>query len=175
MNPLDRLLAEASAAMRHRTSLRRKAGKNGGARPTERSAADLCASLASTRMDQRDAFRTGLTDRQRVVLGQYGHQSAAVALRERWPERLRIGLIAIALEDTNVDARDLMIGVALHYHVAQQLGLTPTEVFDEAASYAAADTADVLRTFGRRTDVTLKVFGWHQIDTPDGPAFTFRY
>jgi hypothetical protein len=172
MNPLDRLLIEATAAVQHEIASRR--GTGAGVWPAERGAADLRVLLAGTNPANRDTFRAGLTDRQRTVLGRFGARSSVVALRERSPERLRVGLIAKALADTNLDPRDLMVGVAVHFVVAQQLGLTPTEVFDEAASYAGAGTADVLRAFGRRTDVTLSAFGWQRIDTPDGPDITVR-
>jgi hypothetical protein len=168
-NPLDRLMNDAAAAVARDVSSRRHTGAATEVWPTEREVAALCASLAGTSDAQRARFREQLRHRQRIVLGRFGVRSATVALRERSPARLRAGLIAIALGDTNVDPRDLMITVAAHHHVARQLGLAPAEVFDEAASFANPDTADVLHTFGGRTDVTLKAFGLRQVDTPNGP------
>jgi len=36
-------------------------------------------------------------------------------------------------EETDIDARELMVTVAAHHYVARQLGLAPAEIFDEAA------------------------------------------
>lgn len=169
-NPLHQLMDHAAAAVAHDISLRRRSGAAAEVWPTDREAVALCASLSATSATQRERFRAGLRNRQRAVLGRYGFRAATVALRQRSPALLRTGLIAIALEDVNIDPRDLMVTVAAHHHVAHQLGLAPAEVFDEAASFANSDTASVLATFGRRTDVTLEAFGRRQIDAPEGPA-----
>ena len=171
-NPLHGLMADAAAAVAHDVPLRRHTGAATEVWPTESEVAALCASLANTSSSQRARFRAELGHRQRVVLGRFGVRSAAVAARESSSARLRVGLIAIALEETSVDTRDLMVTVAPHHHVARQLGLAPAEIFDEAASFASPDTAAVLRAFGRRTDVTPEAFGFRPLDTPDGPQIT---
>jgi hypothetical protein len=156
---LERLLTEAQAAMQHEVSSRRKAVPGDGAWPAEEGVADLCVQLPRTKPDQRDAFRARLISRQRVVLGQYGVESARRALRERSRARLRLGLIAIALAKNGGDYRDLLCAVARHHLVASELGMAPAELFDEAADYANRDTAELLRRFGRRADVTPESFG----------------
>jgi hypothetical protein len=163
---------DAAAAGAHDVSLRRHTGAATEVWPTESEVAALCGSLVGTSISERARFRAELGHRQRVVLGRFGVRSTTVALRERSPARLRVGLIAIALGETNVDARDLMVTVAPHHHVARQLGLAPAEIFDEAASFAEPDTAAVLRSFGRRTDVTPEAFGFRLLDTPVGPPST---
>jgi hypothetical protein len=159
-NPLHGLMNDAAAAVAHDVSSSRHSAAAAEVWPTGSEVAALCASLVGTSGSQRARFRAELGNRQRVVLGRFGVRSAAVALRERSAVRLRVGLIAIALGETNVDARDLMVTVAPHHHVAGQLGLAPAEIFDEAASFADPDTAAVLRAFGRRTDVTPEAFGF---------------
>ncbi|WP_132121918.1 hypothetical protein [Actinocrispum wychmicini] len=171
-DPLRRLIDKAAAAVAHDIPFRRRTGTATEVWPTANEVAVSCASLAVTSTAERGRFRAELRDRQRAVLGRYGFRSATIALRERVPERLLIGLIAVALADDNVDPRDLMMTVAAHHYVAQQLGVEPADIFDEAASYANPDTADVLRTFGSRTDVTLRSFGLKQIDTPEGPRIS---
>jgi hypothetical protein len=173
-NPLHRLMNDAAAAVAHDVSSRRHTGAATEVWSAESEVAALCASLAGTSSSQRAQFRAELGHRQRVVLGRFGVRSAAVAVRENSPARLRVGLIAIALEETNVDPRDLMLTVAPHHHLARQLGLAPAEIFDEAASFANPDTAAVLRAFGRRTDVTPEAFGFRPFDTPVGPQDYLR-
>lgn len=164
--PLPGLLDTAAAAVVHEISVR---GYARALWPTEHEVAALCGSLAGTSGAERVRFRAELRDRQRVALGRFGVRCANVALRERSAATLRTGLIAIALAEFDGDPRDLMITVAAHHHVARELGLAPAELFDEAAAYADPDTADLLRVFGRRTDVTLQAFGRRLIDTPEGP------
>jgi hypothetical protein len=166
VRPLPGLLDMAAAAVVHDLSVR---GDTRAHWPTEHEVAALCESLAGTSSVERVRFRAELRDRRQVALGRFGVRCAAVALRENSPALLRIGLITIALAESDGDPRDLMVTVAAHHHVARQLDLAPAELFDEAASYADPDTADVLRVFGRRTDVTLQAFGRRQVDTPDGP------
>jgi hypothetical protein len=166
VRPLPGLLDTASAAVVHDISVR---GYTRALWPSEPEVTELCGSLADTSVAERERFRGELRTRQRRALGRFGVRCATVALRERSPAFLRAGLIAIALGDADRDPRDLMITVAAHHHVARYLGLGPAEVFDEAADYADPDTADVLRVFGRRDDVTLQAFGLRLIDTPDGP------
>jgi hypothetical protein len=163
---------DAAAAVSHDVALRRHTAAATEVWPSENEVAALCVSLAGTSSSQRARFRAELRHRQRAVLGRFGVRSATVALRESSPARLRVGLIAIALEQTTVDPRDLMVAVAPHHHVARQLGQDPAEIFDEAASFANADAAAVLRAFGRRTDVTPEAFGFRQLDTPHGPQLT---
>ncbi|MCW2914190.1 MAG: hypothetical protein JWN52_2258 [Actinomycetia bacterium] len=133
----------------------------------------ICAGLSEATPEQREFFRSSLNRRQRTVLARYGHRTATQALHERSGDLLRGGLIAIALATTGSDDdfRDVMIGIALHHHVARELGLTPSRVFDEAAAYAEPAVNELLRSFGRRTDITLVAFGWREIQTAHGPRF----
>ena len=60
-----------------------------------------------------------------------------------------------------------MVGLAVGYFVAQQLGLVPAELFDDVASALPGGwVCDLLRGFGARTDITLKAFGWLLVETP---------
>ena len=132
----------------------------------------LCKLLMTADRDARDAFFLALGDRQRAALGRYAYRSPMLALWERSEQRLRTGLVAAAFsQPEQFDHRDTMIGLALHHHSARELGLDPAAVFGEAAALAPAHTADLLRTFGRRNDVTLSIFGWEEVPTRDGPAF----
>jgi hypothetical protein len=146
-----------------------------GTQPTaavDEQIAQVCTLFQTVTAKQREVIRWALTAHQRQVLGRYGHRAAMLAIREQSAARLRNGLGAVALATTaDDDDRDVMVGVALHYHAAVQLGLRPAEVFDQAASYADPSVAELFRTFGARDDVTLAAFGWQEIATEHGPAF----
>ncbi|HEY2779003.1 MAG TPA: hypothetical protein VGI77_13985 [Gaiellaceae bacterium] len=67
------------------------------------------------------------------------------------------------------DFREVLLSFAPFHDAAKALGLDPSEVFDAAAANVPADVAELLRVFGRRTDVSLGVFGWIW----DGEAYRF--
>lgn len=134
--------------------------------------AALLGALAEGAPAERDGVAGALTEQRRRVLARYAMRAPMLALRTETPHHLFAGLVANCLiERTTRDPRDDMIFFAPYTHVARELGVNPTELFDSAAAYAAPDLANDMRVFGRRTDVTLRVFGWRQIDTPDGPSF----
>jgi hypothetical protein len=125
--------------------------------------------------DKLDAgFLEGLTRKELVDLGRYGVRLISMALRWRSLDALHDALLAtaIAASGYNTDDRDLMVGLALPYVVAAQLGTQPRNVFDETATrLPVGPVSDLLRTFGAREDVTLAAFGWRMIETADGPDF----
>jgi hypothetical protein len=97
-----------------------------------------------------------------------------VALRQGSATLLRDALLAYAICQAvrAVDDRDVMLGLAVFYYVARQVGLIPAELFDDVASRLPDGwVRDLLPEFGARTDITLKAFGWLLVETPDGPDF----
>lgn len=94
-----------------------------------------------------------------------------LAMRERSIDRLRDGLLSMALGAAvdPGDDRDLMVSLALPHTAATNLGLRPAEVFQTTAvRFEEGWLPDLLHVFGARTDVTLAAFGWRQITTPEG-------
>jgi hypothetical protein len=113
-----------------------------------------------------------LERRDVLALGRYGSRQPSIALRTGSPEILRAALLATGIAEVRDegDPRDLMIGLALHHVVAQQLDLSPSDLFDDvAARLPAGPVADLFREFGTRQDITLKAFGWQVIQTGNGP------
>ena len=137
---------------------------------------DAIAAIGRVSVDasphQRRAFSAGLSRHARHVMGRFALRAPMLALQLRDGSRLRDGLIVhCLLEQTMGDWRDDLVGFALYHYVACQLGLDPIELFDEAARYAIPELATLMNAFGRRTDITLGVFGWRRVETPDGPTF----
>jgi hypothetical protein len=119
-------------------------------------------------------FLDSLTERDYLALGRYGTRQSAVALRRGSAALLRDALMAAALGrlGRRGDPRDVMVSLALHYVVAQKLGLVPPDLFNEiAACLPDGSMPDLLRNFGARQDVTLEAFGWELVQTPEGPDF----
>jgi hypothetical protein len=65
-----------------------------------------------------------------------------------------------------------MVGLALPWVLAQQLGIAPAEAFAEVAGRLPdAGVAALMRNFGARDDDTLQAFGWEMVTTAEGPDF----
>jgi hypothetical protein len=115
-----------------------------------------------------------LVRRDAIALARYGARRVTSALRAHSAALLRDAILAGALADViyHGDPRDIMVSLARHHYVAQQLGLVPAEVFGAAVSGLPDNPVrDLFRMFGAREDVTLEAFGWLLVQTDDGPDF----
>ena len=72
------------------------------------------------------------------------------------------------------DYRDLMATLAPYHDCARRLGVIPADVFDVVASGAPTKLRDIVRTFGRRTDIGPDNFGFAVVDGADGPEYHSR-
>jgi len=136
----------------------------------------IVGAVAALPMADRDRFMAALTDRERALLGLFGHRAATLAVRREEPEWLRLGLLGSVIANYVIPARrDVDVSLAVFHHCARKLGLSPVEVFDEAAAYASEVMAERLRAFGRRDDVVLKHFGWREIRGTEGVRYKFEW
>jgi hypothetical protein len=144
----------------------------GGLSAADEAISSLGLAFAATTPEQRASFSESLTPHGRRSLGRFMLRAPMLALRGQDAAMLRHGLLIQSLLEQRVqDWRDDLVALAPYYYVARELNVVPVELFDEAASYAVPELAQVLSRFGRRTDVTLGVFGWRRIETPEGPTF----
>lgn len=115
-----------------------------------------------------------LTEHDAVALGRYGARQPTIALRQHSAQHLRQALLATALAQLirPSDPRDMMIGLAVHHVVAQQIGTAPSALFDDiAARLPQGPIPGLLRDFGARHEVTPEAFGWQLVQTAEGPDF----
>ena len=99
--------------------------------------------------------------------------AATRALRAESKDVLRTGIVEYLLASTPVrDWRDVLVGLAPLHDCARRLGADPASFFDDAVTDLPAEVADLARTFGRRTDVTPRAFGFQVVIEPGGPAYT---
>jgi hypothetical protein len=114
-----------------------------------------------------------LTDAERRSLGGYSLRMPTIALRTGNADLVRPALLALCLcSAPDADDRDVMIQLALHYVVAQRLGLPPADVFGDVADRLPNGWLPaLLREFGDRQDITLEAFSWRELRTADGPDF----
>lgn len=97
------------------------------------------------------------------------------ALRARSGDLLLDDLIQMLTEGESEwvkDDRDLMVALAPFHDCAQRIGLDPAAVFAEAAARGPVTIANVVQTFGARTDITPTAFAFTVRDTPDGPEYS---
>lgn len=125
---------------------------------------------------ERETFQSSLTPSVRSQFAIYGHRVATRANREKRPDLLELGLVAAVIANYIVPAnRRIEISLAIYHYTAVKLGRDPRDLFTYAADYAAADLAASLVAFGSRGDVTLKKYGWKEIDSPDGMLYKFDW
>lgn len=130
----------------------------------------------STAPADRETFQSSLTPSARSQFGIYGHRAATRANRDQQPDLLELGLVAAAIANYVVpDNRRVEISLAIYHYTAAKLGLNPLDLFTFAADYAADDLATQLVTFGSRGDITLRKYGWKEVDSPDGIQYKFDW
>jgi hypothetical protein len=97
-------------------------------------------------------------------------ERVTAAFRTGTREGLVTALAAEAVRNAGFrDYRDVLLSFAPFYDAAKALRLDTSDVFDAAAETVPDDVGELLRAFGRRTDVSLGVFGW----VWDGEAYRF--
>jgi hypothetical protein len=103
----------------------------------------------------------------------YSLRAPTIALRIGDADLVHGGPLARCLATAqDADDRDVMIQLALHYVVAQRLGLSPVVVFGQVADRLPGGwLPELLRGFGDRQDITLEAFGWQELTTAEGPDF----
>jgi hypothetical protein len=98
--------------------------------------------------------------------------AATRSLRAEWKDLLRTGIVDYVLASSPVsDWRDVLLGLAPLHDCALRLGADPAVVFADAADDLPADVAELARTFGKRSDVTSRAFGFEVVNEPDGPIY----
>ena len=98
--------------------------------------------------------------------------AATRALRAESKDLLRAGIVEYLLAAMPVqDWRDVLVGLAPLHDCARRLGADPASFFGVAVRDLPSQVADLARTFGRRTDVTPRAFGFQVVEEPAGPAY----
>jgi hypothetical protein len=100
--------------------------------------------------------------------------AATDALRRCSPDVLKTGLLRL-LHDGELqwlqDRRDLLVAMAPYYDCARRLELDPATFFGSVADQGPLALADIVRSFGERSDVTPSAFGYRLVMTPAGATY----
>lgn len=108
-------------------------------------------SLASLYIDgdatQRREIREAVTDRSRLLLIGFSHRIATLADRQGDRDLLFRALVAHAIENFEHDERENILRLSVVNHVAEKLGLSPVDLFEDAAKISSPRAASALRAF----------------------------
>ena len=127
--------------------------------------------LRGTAVEQ-ELFQANLPPEQRSLFGIYGHRAATISVRQESRDWLFSGLIGAVIANFVIPPkRKVDVSLAIYHHCAQKIGISPAELFTEAAQYAQPSLAEKLEGFGHRADVTLRKFGWQEQKTPEGVRY----
>ena len=144
--------------------------------PLDERLAGIAVAFTGLAAPERERFMVALSDGQRALFGLFGHRAATLAVRRGDAEQLRLGLVGSVIANYTIpDKRNVDVSLAVFHHCARKLELDPQQVFDEAAQLATDEMAARLRAFGRRTDVTLRQFGWREIRGEEGVRYKFEW
>jgi hypothetical protein len=144
--------------------------------PLDERLAAIVGAFTALAAPERERFMAALSDGQRALFGLFGHRAATLAARRGDAEQLRLGLVGSVIANYVIpDKRNVDVALAVFHHCARKLELEPPAVFDEAARFATDDMAARLQAFGRRTDVTLRQFGWREIRGEEGVRYKFEW
>ena len=125
---------------------------------------------------EQEQFQLSLDQAQRSLFGIFGHRAATIAVRQNDQAWLFSGLVGAVIANYVIPPkRNVDVSLAVYHHCAQKIGISPAELFTQAAEYAQPELAQKLHAFGHRADVHLKQYGWQEQKTPDGVRYKFSW
>ncbi len=138
--------------------------------------AEIVSAFTAWPLPVREQFLAQLPSNKRSLFGIFGHRAATLAVRRGDRDLLRLGLVGNLIANSPIPPnRNIEAALAVFHHCARKLEIEPGEFFEEATQFADEAMANRLTVFGRRSDVTLKQYGWREIKTPEGVRYKFEW
>jgi hypothetical protein len=124
-----------------------------GSEPLDDAIAELCDVYLETDRDGRAEIRELFANERefRQTLLAYVFRAASALRREPAVRRVRLGIIAIAIEDQRVDYRDSIVGLILLRWAAERVNLDPRATFESLADAASEKTGAMIRGIPSRS------------------------
>ena len=108
----------------------------------------LCEAYLNSTPHQRTYITLGVNRQKAEELLYFADHCALLAFQQRSVEWLRIGLLAVAVENLSAgDVRDLLRPIALLFSAAKRIDADPTVLFEDAAEVAQPPVAALLRGY----------------------------
>jgi hypothetical protein len=143
--------------------------------PLDSAMYDLVSAFAQADARSQSRLLERLTKGQRDLISSFSIRLASMAVRERDPDLVVLGLVAQWLGWPAVeDPRERVMDQAPLYHAAVKLEANPAELVDRAAAITRdEDFRTQLRVFVSRPEETktLKLLGYREVMGPDGFRF----
>jgi hypothetical protein len=113
----------------------------------------LVQSFRAASAQARGELISALSPRAASVLSAFGERMAAVAVRTRSPEHLRLGLVGMGLADARLeDPRMNLRILAAVNHSAEEIGTSLVELLNEVASDLPPEALKTFLLFTQRSD-----------------------
>lgn len=134
---------------------------------------DLVDEWATLDQRARTEISRAITVRQQQVLLCYSERMSIRAVRERLEKWIRLGLLALGIDDWNPDRRENLRVLALHHDACARIGHSPTELFREAGALLGDNARLGLEDYLERelANRSIAVMGYEA----DGTAGSFVY
>ena len=141
--------------------------------PTDVEIAAIVREWISLDRDARMTISAGLCERQSDRLLAFSERVASLAVRERNPDHVFVGLVALGVNDWKFDDRENLLVVPLHYDACARIGADPAALLESAAAVLPPRSATGLRAFGHRNerDRSIAAMGYEAGTDEEG----FRY
>lgn len=141
--------------------------------PLDRVIAQAITTYRGLQPEARQQFRNQFGSDHTFTWFVYAIRMAMLAVRERSPERVLFGLLALVIEDFKQDWRENVIILSLLHDSARRINADPRALFEQAASYAGPTAAQHLNQWLQRSPDLQRIesMGYHAVHAPDG----FRY
>jgi hypothetical protein len=133
----------------------------------------LIGAFQSGSAEEWEVTRAALSRGARWFLLCYAWERAEQAIRQKSGEAVTKGLLALAIEDGRLDARDNIVRMALLFRSMRKLGLDATEPFAKAADLAVNLSA-VMRAFPARSPADRDFSYIREATTEQGFAYEYR-
>ena len=132
---------------------------------------DRAQSLSET---QAASVRDAVDIELAAKLMRYSKRLAVLALREKNQVRIQYGLNALSLDDDQLDIRDVLRAVVLHYDVCQRHAFNFRELFDVGFRLATSSRRDEVGfqfLHGPDYGKSLEALAYSLVDTDQGPLY----
>jgi hypothetical protein len=122
----------------------------------------------------RQEIAHAITVTQQQTLLCYSERMAIRGVRERSTKWIRFGLLALGIDDWNLDRRENLLVLALHHDACARIDVSPADLFREAGALLGVNARRGLEDYLERepADRSIAVMGYEAIG--EGESFTYR-
>lgn len=120
--------------------------------------------------EQRTLIRDQVTDEYTYGLLTFAKRMAVLTVRKEEVKWAKEGLLAVAIENFNLDQREDMPMLCLLNHSITKIGADPVAVFEEVARYAEPDVSETMMRYVKKKEreKSIAAMGYEEVSGADG-------